>query len=233
MFARGANQQRVRELESRVVELEQQLADRAQQLDDANKALRRLATVDGLTGIANHRHFRDFLESEWRRSVRDHSPLSVIMIDIDYFKTYNDSFGHQAGDECLRRVAASLCEGARRPGDLVARYGGEEFVAVLGATDQDGALVLAERLRVRIEALGLPHPRSLCASVITVSAGVGSAFPVHTGNPDELVGEADRALYRAKREGRNRVGLPPPIVASPVTPGSTGEVLPFPFKRAL
>ncbi len=233
MFSRGENQQRVRDLEAHVRRLQQELDERTQQLDAADKALRKLATVDGLTGISNHRHFRDFLETEWRRSVRDHAPLSIIMMDIDYFKTYNDSFGHQAGDECLRRVAAALAEGVGRPGDLVARYGGEEFVAVLGATDQDGALVLAERLRVHVEALALPHPRSLCSNVVTVSSGVGSVFPVHGGNPDELVGEADRALYRAKREGRNRAALPPPVVNSPVQPGTPGEILPFPMKRAL
>ncbi len=230
MFARG-DQRRVRELENKVQYLEQQLEERIKEIDEANKALRKLATVDGLTGIPNHRHFRDFLETEWRRSARDHAPLSVIMIDIDYFKTYNDSFGHQAGDECLRRVATALTDGVGRPGDLVARYGGEEFVAVLGATDHDGALVLAERLRVRVEALGLPHPRSLCASVVTVSGGVASIFPQVDGNPDELVGEADRALYRSKREGRNRMALPPPVVNTPVAPGTNGEILPFPVRR--
>ncbi len=233
MFSRGENQQRVRDLEAQVRRLQQELDERTQQLDAADKALRKLATVDGLTGISNHRHFRDFLETEWRRAVRDHAPLSIIMMDIDYFKTYNDSFGHQAGDECLRRVAAALAEGVGRPGDLVARYGGEEFVCVLGATDQDGALVLAERLRVRVEALALPHPRSLCSNVVTISGGIGSVFPVHGGNPDELVGEADRALYRAKREGRNRAALPPPIVTTPVQAGTPGDILPFPVKRAL
>ncbi len=232
MFARG-DSQRVKELEARVRQLEQELEDRLKELDVAGKSLRKLATVDGLTGIANHRHFRDFLETEWRRSVRDHSAMSIIMIDIDYFKTYNDSFGHQAGDECLRRVAAALTEGVGRPGDLVARYGGEEFVAVLGATDQDGALVLAERLRVRVEALTLPHPRSLCSSVVTVSAGVGSVFPQHDANPDDLVGEADRALYRAKREGRNRVAIPPRVVNTPIAPGNAGEILQFPTRRVL
>ncbi|MGE3275349.1 MAG: diguanylate cyclase [Vicinamibacterales bacterium] len=227
----GDLRERVQQLETRTRELEHQLDDRNRQLEDANKSLRRLATLDGLTGIANHRHFREFLDVEWRRALRDRSVLSILMIDIDYFKTYNDSFGHQAGDDCLRRVADAMARAVGRPGDLVARYGGEEFVAVLADTDADGAYVVAERLRDRVEALRIPHPRSLCGRWVTVSCGAATVFPSRDLQPDELVGEADRALYRAKREGRNRVVLPPVVPDTPMAVGQTGDVLPFPDRR--
>ncbi|MEW6322364.1 MAG: diguanylate cyclase [Acidobacteriota bacterium] len=229
----GSQALRIQALEARIRELESEIEDRTRHLEDASKALRRLATVDGLTGISNHRHFRDFLEAEWRRAMRDHAALSVVMIDIDYFKAYNDGFGHQAGDSCLKRVAEKLAQGVGRPGDLVARYGGEEFVAVLGDTDADGAVALAERLRGHIEDLRIPHPRSLCGRWVTVSCGAATTFPTRDSHPDELVGEADRALYRAKREGRNRVALPP---ISPDAPGAFGrvvggDVIAFPDRR--
>jgi diguanylate cyclase (GGDEF)-like protein len=224
------SRERVRELEKRARELEQLLEDRTRQLEDANKSLRRMATIDGLTGISNHRHFRDFLDVEWRRALRDRSAVSIVMIDIDYFKTYNDSFGHQAGDDCLRRVADALSRAVGRPGDIVARYGGEEFVAVLADTDMDGAVVVAERLRERVESLRIPHPRSLCGRWVTVSCGSATAFPTRDVQPDELVGEADRALYRAKREGRNRVVLPNAAEDLPIAVGQ-GGVVPFPDRR--
>jgi len=231
-WAGGAQfQQRLHDLEGRARDLEQLLDERTRQLEEANKALRRQATVDGLTGISNHRHFRDFLESEWRRSLRDRSALSIVMIDIDYFKTYNDSFGHQAGDECLRRVADALSRAVGRPGDLVARYGGEEFVAVLADTDADGAMVVAERLRERVESMRIPHPRSQCSRWVTVSCGPATAFPSRDSQPDELVGEADRALYRAKREGRNRAVISPISPDSPLAVGHAAEVVAFPDRR--
>ncbi|MDP1569759.1 MAG: diguanylate cyclase [Vicinamibacterales bacterium] len=222
---------RVQELEGRARELEAMLEERNHQLEEANRALRKMATIDGLTGIANHRHFRDFLEAEWRRALRDRSPVSVIMIDIDYFKAYNDTFGHQAGDDCLRRVAETLHRGVGRAGDLMARYGGEEFVAVLGETDVDGALALADRLRAQIEALRIPHPRSLCGRWVTISCGTATMFPSQDSHPDELVGEADRALYQAKREGRNRVVTPPAPAGDAVPVAATGSVVPFPDRR--
>lgn len=223
--------ERLRELEQRNRELELMLDERNQQLEEANRAVRRLATIDGLTGIANHRHFRDFLEGEWRRALRDRAPLSVIMIDIDYFKAYNDTFGHQAGDDCLRRVAETLHRGVGRAGDLMARYGGEEFVAVLGETDVDGALALADRLRAKVEALRIPHPRSLCGRWVTISCGTATTFPTRDAHPDELVGEADRALYQAKREGRNRVVTPPSPAAEVPAQTGTASIVPFPDRR--
>ncbi|MCA1585231.1 MAG: diguanylate cyclase [Acidobacteria bacterium] len=217
-------EQRLREVESRCAELQVQLDERAKQLDEANKTLRRMATIDPLTGIANHRRFRDFLESEWRRVLRDQAPMSVLIVDIDDVKGFNDAFGHQAGDECLRRVAGALSSGVGRPGDLVARYGGDEFVAVLGDTDVPGGLVIGERLRAKVEALAVPHPRSPFSGSVTVSVGVATLRASPHASPDDLVTLADAALVAAKRDGRNRVsGAPdePPRVRP------SGQVLQF------
>jgi diguanylate cyclase (GGDEF)-like protein len=217
-------ERRLRELEGRCAELELRLDERTKQLEEANKTLRRMATIDALTGIANHRYFREFLESEWRRAVRDQAPVSIILIDIDDFKGFNDAFGHQAGDECLRRVAAALSGGVGRAGDLVARYGGEEFVVVLGNTDARGGLVMAERLRGRVEALAIPHPRSVCAGSVTVSVGVATMPATRQLSPDDLVTMADSALVCAKRDGRNRVSAPPDATQTEKAPG---QVLQF------
>lgn len=215
---------RLREAQARCAELEAALDERTRQLEEANKSLRRMATIDTLTGIANHRSFREFLESEWRRAVRDQAPVSVVIADIDDFKGFNDTFGHQAGDECLRRVGAALSSGVGRAGDLVARYGGEEFVVVLGHTDASGALVMAERLRARVEALAIPHPRSVNAGSVTVSVGVATVPASRQSTADDLVTLADSALVCAKREGRNRVsGVP-----ESAPPARTScQVLPF------
>ncbi|MDP2268682.1 MAG: diguanylate cyclase, partial [Deltaproteobacteria bacterium] len=137
--------------------------------------LNRLSRHDGLTGIANRRHFDEFLAQEWKRALREEAPLSLIMCDIDFFKNYNDAYGHQAGDDCLRAVAGAFQKGLRRPGDLAARYGGEEFVVVLPGTPPEGALAVAEALRSDVQALGIPHASSRAASVVTLSLGVASA----------------------------------------------------------
>jgi diguanylate cyclase (GGDEF)-like protein len=161
--------------------------------------------VDGLTGIANRRQFDATLEAEWRRSARTQAPLSLLMIDVDCFKGYNDRCGHLAGDECLRRVAGALAGQPRRPADLVARYGGEEFVVVLPETPAEGALQVAESMRGAVQALGLAHPCSLAGPQVTVSIGAATRIPVTGQSPSSLVTYADKALYRAKRGGRNRV----------------------------
>lgn len=218
-------ERRLRDLEGRCAELELRLDERTRQLDEANKTLRRMATVDAVTGIANHRYFRDFLESEWRRALRDLAPVSVLMIDIDDFKGFNDAFGHQAGDECLRRVAAALSACVGRAGDLVARYGGEEFVAVLGHTDLEGGLTMAERFRDRVEALAIPHPRADTTNCVTVSVGVATMPASRLASPDDLVGLSDAALVSAKREGRNRVSGPAP--AAQTDRPSSGQILRF------
>lgn len=174
-------------------------------LEAANEKLEQLSFLDGLTNIANRRRFDEFLAGEWRRAVREGVPLSLIFIDIDFFKAFNDHYGHEAGDEVLRRVATALSGILNRPADLVARYGGEEFVAVLPGTDAKGAAFIAERLRAAVEGLGIPHAASPVAPHVTVSLGVATLVPLRGSAPEALLAAADQALYQAKREGRNRV----------------------------
>jgi diguanylate cyclase (GGDEF)-like protein len=174
------------------------------QLARANRVLESLSYVDGLTGIPNRRQFREVLDREWRRCGRAGLPLSLVMIDVDEFKRFNDTYGHPAGDACLTRVAAAIVTGLRRGGDFAARYGGEEFAAILPETDRAGAAALAAELRRGVEGLAIPNERA-SAGVVTVSLGVAAATPDETSAVDALVAAADGALYRAKRRGRNRV----------------------------
>lgn len=167
--------------------------------------LRSLSFLDGLTGIANRRRFDETMAREWRRCARARSPLSLIILDVDHFKAFNDHYGHQAGDECLRAVAEVLADQVLRPSDLVARYGGEEFVCLLPDTANDGAVQVAERLRDAVVRLGIPHASSPIAPHVTISLGVATAFPCTEANPEQLTQLADRLLYQAKRSGRNRV----------------------------
>ncbi|MDQ2103199.1 diguanylate cyclase [Azospirillum isscasi] len=167
--------------------------------------LRTLSFIDGLTGIANRRRFDEVLLREWRRCARAQLPLSLIMLDVDQFKPYNDHYGHQAGDECLRAVGGLLAEQIMRPGDLVARYGGEEFVCLLPETGGDGAVQVAERLRRTVAERCLPHAVSHVADHVTISLGAATAHPAMEDTPDRLTQLADRLLYEAKRAGRNRV----------------------------
>lgn len=167
--------------------------------------LRELSATDGLTHIANRRAFDEALLREWERALRSGGPLSVIMADIDFFKRYNDQYGHVAGDACLQQVAAALKAGVRQGGDLVARYGGEEFAVVLPGADEDAARAVAEALRQRVQALALPHDGNPATGVVTISLGVATCAPVRGREPTALVEAADRQLYRAKEGGRNRV----------------------------
>jgi diguanylate cyclase (GGDEF)-like protein len=167
--------------------------------------LERLSMIDALTDIPNRRFLDDRLDSETRRSSRDRLPLSLVMIDIDFFKDFNDRYGHAAGDTCIQRVARALAAAVRRPGDLVARYGGEEFTVLLPGTDAEGSFVVAERLRGAVESLGIEHVASGVASVVTVSVGVVTSTEARPLAAQGLVTRADEALYRAKRIGRNRV----------------------------
>lgn len=175
------------------------------ELERANQRLEQLSMLDGLTGIANHRHFQERLDMEWRRARRGKKPLALLMIDIDLFKLLNDAKGHQAGDECLRQIAQALTKCLRRPGEVVARYGGEEFAAILPGLDLEKGKALAERARAAVEDLGITHPASSVSRFITTSVGVASMVPDQMNTSDSLIAAADKALYRAKANGRNRV----------------------------
>ncbi len=167
--------------------------------------LLRIASTDPLTNLANRRQLDLFLRQEWSRAQRANSTLSLAIIDVDYFKPYNDTLGHQAGDRCLQQVAAAIKSIANRPTDLAARFGGEEFVLLLAATDMDGARQLAERARAAVEAQALPHPASGIGPYVTVSIGVASMCPQKDTPTSDLLAAADAALYQAKEQGRNRV----------------------------
>jgi len=172
-----------------------------------NERLKSLSFLDGLTGIANRRHFDHELLRETRRAKREKKPLSLIIIDIDYFKAFNDTYGHLKGDDCLKTVTSTLRKTLKRPGNFPARYGGEEFAVLLPNTDDEGAVIIAENLRTSIESAGIEHINSLCSDYVTVSLGVVTRFPEQTELPDDLISAADRALYRSKHEGRNRVSV--------------------------
>jgi diguanylate cyclase (GGDEF)-like protein len=194
----------IRRTMARESELRQLLQERTQQLEAANQQLEALSFSDSLTGIANRRAFDQSLDGEWRRAVRSKQPISLLMIDIDHFKSFNDTYGHQAGDRCLAAVAGALGGLARRAGDRVARYGGEEFAALLPATDAAGGLAIAERMRAAVEALHLPNQAGIGGHV-TISVGRATVESTEGMSPDALVAAADAALYEAKRSGRNRV----------------------------
>lgn len=199
---------RVRALRRRQTELERLVDERTAELGAANARLLQLAREDGLTGVANRRMLDETLDEEWRRATRQRSALAMLLIDVDLFKDYNDRAGHPAGDACLRAIAASVAETCRRAGEFVARYGGEEFAVLLPGAALGDALATAEKVRASAEALGLPHPASTVAPVVTVSVGVGWIAPgagASGGSAAGLLYAADRALYRAKQKGRNRV----------------------------
>src|SRR5690606_38809674 len=193
--------ERTRALEARNAELTQlRLA-----LETANQRLKRLVAVDALTGIANRRHFDRALDRELRRARREALPLSLVFLDLDEFKRFNDTYGHSRGDEVLRLVAHTLDETFRRGGDLVARYGGEEFAVVLPGVDGRRAELYAERLRRRVWRLAIPYQASQVADRVTISAGVATVPPGTIAGADDLLRAADKALYRAKCLGRNRI----------------------------
>ncbi|MGE5543409.1 MAG: diguanylate cyclase domain-containing protein [Bacillota bacterium] len=177
------------------------------QLKYYRDCLTQIGMADVLTGIPNRRRFDETMSVEWRRAVRSGQPLSLIMTDIDYFKNYNDTYGHLQGDACLCKVAHRLCNTLKRPGDLVGRWGGEEFACILPETDSIGAMIVAEQLRTGIIDLAIPHISSPIAPVITISLGVTTLYPKPGQDPTELIRRSDEALYRAKRAGRNQIGL--------------------------
>lgn len=190
----------------RIAQMRFSLLVLTRKLDDANQELIRLSSLDGLTGIANRRQFDETLLREWRRLGRQGRPLSMLLCDVDCFKQFNDSYGHQVGDECLKAVARTLKDTLRRPADQVARYGGEEFAAILPDTEITGALQVAEAMRSAVEGLSITHSYSKGGNVVTISIGVASTTPLRSGSDSSvLLKRADDALYRAKQAGRNRI----------------------------
>ncbi len=174
-------------------------------LREANRLLERLSGIDGLTEIANRRSFDEMFDREWKEGARSSSPLSLIMCDIDFFKLYNDTYGHQGGDNCLKQVARSFDMVLKRPKDFAARYGGEEFVILLPDTDEKGALLMAQSIMEAIDDLKIPHIKSVASEYVTVSLGVATVIPSPLSLPGILMEYADKALYKAKLHGRNRI----------------------------
>lgn len=174
-------------------------------LREQNSRLEHLSTIDVLTGILNRRSFEENIQTEWKRAIRARTTISLIMIDIDHFKEFNDYYGHQAGDRCLEKVAKAIVASTQRPADLVARYGGEEFVVVLPESDRKGAILVAERIRNEVESLTIRHEHSSVSPYVTVSLGTATLFPQKENTVEELIYRADRALFQAKYHGRNSV----------------------------
>jgi diguanylate cyclase (GGDEF)-like protein len=172
-------------------------------LQAANDKLRELVWVDSLTQVSNRRFLDDYLQREWQRSAREQLPLSFILCDIDCFKSYNDTYGHVAGDDCLRKVARAIRYAVRRPADVVARYGGEEFAIVLPNTNFHGAIQVAENVRLKIQELKIPHSSSFVRNYLTISMGIATKIPVNPSLPETLIAASDNALYQAKLQGRN------------------------------
>jgi len=184
---------------------EHELVQTLKQLETANQLLQHMSATDGLTGVANRRQFDGVLEIEWARASRNRLWLSLILVDIDCFKLYNDTYGHPAGDACLKTVASVLVGSIHRPEDMVARYGGEEFAVMLPGTELAGAAIVAKRIRARVESMEIAHARSEVSPFVTLSLGVAAAIPRKDNTVSALIAVADKALYEAKNEGRNRV----------------------------
>jgi diguanylate cyclase (GGDEF)-like protein len=207
------NQKLEQDVQQRTLDLQQEIQERQQveialrqielELTKANQELARLASIDGLTKIANRRGFDDRLEFEWRRLMREAQPLSLILFDVDYFKLYNDHYGHQLGDRCLEMIAGAVDTVMCRPADMVARYGGEEFIVILPNTNLDGAELIASKIHQVVRDLAIPHQKSLVSEVVSVSLGISCLVPTLERSPDLLISQADQALYNAKHQGRN------------------------------
>jgi len=196
---------RVNRIEAQKERLQELVNERTEQLRKVNKKLELLAREDGLTKIANRRTFQNYLELEWNRAKREKRPMSMMMLDVDLFKLYNDTYGHQAGDDCLIKIAQILNDTVNRPGDFIVRYGGEEFSVILLNTNTKGAVYLAKEIKQNIIDRQIPFRNSSVKNVVTVSLGVSTLVPSEKNNNAELILFADKALYRAKKEGRNRI----------------------------
>ncbi len=193
-----------REVENRRL-VEKELVASEKKLIEKNEVLKRLSIHDGLTDVYNRRYFHQHFDREWKRVIRDKKSISLIMIDIDFFKLFNDTYGHLAGDDCLKQVAKTLNSLVNRPADLFARYGGEEFVAVLPGTDKEGSLLLAEEMRMAVEELKIKHTSSDISEYVTISLGIGTIFPDIKSSSNALIDLADKVLYKVKQSGRNKV----------------------------
>ena len=187
--------------------LEEKVLERTAELEAANRRLETLSSTDGLTGLANRRTFDLAWDAEWQRASRQGLPLAIAMVDVDQFKAYNDHYGHQSGDLCLKILAQTLGSMAQRPGELAARYGGEEFVVILPGLSGAEAYAAMERIRAAVQAQGLPHAKATVAGVVTISVGVASRVPRQGESSASLVQEADVAMYQAKEKGRNQIML--------------------------
>ena len=187
--------------------VEEELLQTQHRLMGMVEELKKIAVLDGLTGIANRRFFDEYSEREWKRAQRDKQSFTVVMIDLDCFKSYNDTYGHQRGDACLKEVAGAINSSMKRPSDLAARYGGEEFVLTLPETDKEGGYKLAEKLRQKIIDLKLEHENNICGNQITISLGVATGIAEPGKLFFDLMVQADKALYEAKRSGRNRTSV--------------------------
>ncbi|WP_254566079.1 PleD family two-component system response regulator [Oscillatoria sp. HE19RPO] len=217
VIVRIENQLKIQRLQDQLQEknrlLEEQNYRLLQEIDNRKKAesalkkvnqkLQKLACIDGLTQVSNRRKFDEYLKQEWTRLGRHHHPLSLILCDIDYFKAYNDTYGHPAGDECLKQVAQAICHAVKRPADLVARYGGEEFAAILPHTHCQGALSVARNIQREIQQLDIKHCASNVCDIVTISLGICTMIPTIEESLDTLILSADKALYQAKQTGRN------------------------------
>ncbi len=192
-------EEKTRELDAKILELEVL----QKELEEKNARLELLSSLDGLTGLFNRRYFDDNFVKEWKQASRDKRPLSLLIVDIDYFKNYNDFYGHLEGDDCLRKVAQVLYEALMRPTDIIARYGGEEFTAILPNTDKEGAKRVGERMMEYVDRLRLSHKGSSVADVVTVSIGAATLVPDGKLTVTSLLERADKALYEAKEKGRN------------------------------
>lgn len=192
------------ELNSKLNDITRERVLQRQSANDLQE-LQRLALVDSLTSLPNRRSLDQNLSHEWKRAAREGDPMSALLLDIDCFKAFNDTYGHLAGDDCLKEVARTVQTASQRPADLTARYGGEEFAVLLPSTGQEGAITVAERIRRAVQHLNIHHKTSDIANIVTVSAGVATLVPSPDVSPLELIHKADKALYQAKRRGRNRV----------------------------
>jgi diguanylate cyclase (GGDEF)-like protein len=203
VLARVRHQITILQQQQQLIVQNNQLRQTEIALQQANLELERIANTDCLTQLANRRCFDTVLKQEWQRLRREQQPLSLVLCDIDYFKNYNDRYGHPTGDACLRQVAQVISDCIKRPADIVARYGGEEFAIILPNTNQEGAIAVVEFIRLTLQSLQIPHAASAIAAYITVSAGIACLVPALNSSYQQLIAAADIALYRAKAAGRN------------------------------